>query len=199
VAGTNGVFREGLSVQATEANTLCVPLSETVFAGTAGVIESVAVSEPAPVTVTSPPVEEKRPRGRPKKAPLADTAATEVTLVVASLGSAPDKSFHKASDDVATTEVLTSDLILCINRRPSCLHEDLTNRIVTVARELAEIAGVKDIRLSNNEQLAFGKWQGALVQAILEKPPQGWCAVYNGDLANPVIEALAAIAKVVIR
>jgi hypothetical protein len=64
---------------------------------------------------------------------------------------------------------------------------------------MAKAAGCADIRVSSNELLSFGKWGGVLASMVRDSKPAGWCSIYFGELADPVIEVLASIADVVVR
>lgn len=154
------------------------PVVSTTTAPPAPAADLVSVLPPdAPPSLPPPPTsiaeeKEKPKRGRP---PKVSTAATPVVTVVEPL-------------------VL---YVNCFPRRPA---QDLSAYISDLCAKLALSAGLSDVRLADGQNpLGFGKWRGALAAAARENPPKGSCVIVSGDLADPVIEALSAIAVEVVR
>jgi len=79
---------------------------------------------------------------------------------------------------------------------------DLTQLVHSVAREIAEKAGVPDVRLAAGKEFEFGKWRAVLSQAVVAKVQAlapGRAYIARGDLNDAVIEGLCAIAAEVVR
>jgi hypothetical protein len=144
-------------------------------APTAGVLPPDA---PVSAGAAAPPVEDKPKRGRKPKAAKAE-AGTEAAAT--------------DGDDVL---VLFVD---CVPVGDVNVH-DLAGYVVEVADKVAKAAGVDDVRLAPKDNpLAYGAWRGALAAAARSEAPTGYCTIGSGDLADPVIEGLAAVAALVVR
>ena len=120
-----------------------------------------------------PVVEAPKKRGRPSK------AKTEAPPV-------------KADDEVAPLQ-------LFVNCIPSGPYTDLTAYVGETVTAVAQAAQLEDPRISDSGPLAFGKWKGLIAAAAKCAPPTGRCVIWRSDLAEPIIEALAVLAELVVR
>ena len=106
------------------------------------------------------------------------------------------------AESVATGEAtadMLSGLVLCVDASATGA-QDLTAYVADLAASIAASAGVPDVRFTPKDNaLAFSAWKGALAAAARQSPPSGVCVIYSSDLAEPVIEALAGMASLVIR
>ena len=71
--------------------------------------------------------------------------------------------------------------------------------VSAIVDELAQSAGVPDVRLADAGPCAFGKWRAQLALLARANPPEGDCVIHSGDLSAPIIEALATMACEVVR
>lgn len=144
------------------------------------VVTPPAVTTP-PAATTPPPASEpaKKPRGRPRKGV---------------------EAIANGSAQAATTGGI-SGLILVVNSSVFADQvTDLSGYVADLAASVAAAAGAPDVRFADPKgPLGYGGWRGAMAAAALKSPPSGVCAISSGDLADPVIEALAPLAEVLIR
>jgi hypothetical protein len=139
------------------------------------------VQPAAPAAAPVPVAEEKPRRTRKAKeaAPAAPPAAGTET---------------PAADDAV------EPLVLFVNCTPTrSPFVDLTGYVNELASELAQKCSLPDVRTASEGACAFGKWGGLLSAMAKDNPPTGQCVIWRGDLADPVIEALAGIASEVVR
>jgi hypothetical protein len=81
-------------------------------------------------------------------------------------------------------------------------YTDLSVLVADLAAQAAAAANVPDVRLADKaSNLAYGGWRGALAAAALVQSTElrGLCVITTSELSEPVIEALAPRAAVVIR
>lgn len=119
--------------------------------------EPIPETAPQEVQEAAAPVEEKRRRGRPKKAKEDNpgTATADHHLVVQG------------------TFVPAQEVIVAINAIPSKGAQDLAPLVYAQAKALAEKASVVDIRCAPDDSpLAFGKWKGVLLAQLAQTRPQ---------------------------
>ena len=69
-----------------------------------------------------------------------------------------------------------------------------------ICKKVADHYGAPDVRLGNQKSdLGFGGWKGCIAIEALKAPPTGLCTISSGELADPIIEALASKAKIFVR
>lgn len=82
----------------------------------------------------------------------------------------------------------------------SAKAQDVTPWALGLAKQLAERHGVPDIRVAPKESdLSYGGWRAAMAQEAVKAPPSGVCYLAGSELTEPVIEALSAVATMVVR
>jgi hypothetical protein len=149
-------------------------------------------------TSTAPadaPKRRGRPPGSGKKASASTNPASTLTPITA-----PTLTSSAESVAGAALPAFFSGLVLCVDCTPNAGARDLTGYVADLAASVARSANVPDVRFAPKDNpLAFSAWRGALAAAARESPPTGLCAIYSSDLSEPVIDALAGIASLVIR
>ncbi|MBU1767885.1 MAG: hypothetical protein KJ648_07275, partial [Candidatus Omnitrophica bacterium] len=90
-------------------------------------------------------------------------------------------------------------LRLFINCVPNTPYTDLTSYCHKLANELAQAAGIEDIRIQDTGPFAFNKWTGYMAAQARTNPPAGDCVIWKGDISDPIISALSGLAVQVIR
>lgn len=92
-----------------------------------------------------------------------------------------------------------SEPFIYVNCVPPVPCERLETYIFNTVNALAESAGEPDIRCSNKDMLAFGKWRGVLAAAVKESPPQGSFTVTckGDDFAEVVVGALEGTHQII--
>lgn len=158
---------------------------------------SSAVQEaPPPVVSTTtapkPPVEDP--------SVLPPDASPSLPPPPASIAEDKPKRSRPAKKDTTPAASPMENLVLYVNCTPRSAVQDLSIYVAELAGKLALVAGCSDVRMADGQSpLGFGKWKGALAAAARENPPKGPCTIFSGDLTDPVIEALSAIAIEVVR
>lgn len=109
------------------------------------------------------------------------------------------KQYQMDLGDVVKQTPIDGSLTLIVDCSISIPVKNLNAVIVATAMQLAEDAGVKDIRLSKKEPYSFGGWKAVLAAAVSEQVTEGIYSVDSGELADAVIEVIAGKANVVIR
>lgn len=119
------------------------------------------------------------------------------------------EAYHSLMEAVLTQKLQTPTItiqeplqVLYIECYTNAGAVDLTQLVHSVAREIAEKAGVPDVRLAAGKEFEFGKWRAVLSQAVVAKVQAlapGRAYIARGDLNDAVIEGLCAIAGEVVR
>ena len=157
-------------------------LSSDAPASNPNVSTQAAAPAPAAEPVPADPKPEGKKRGRPTKEEAAAKAAAEGTPV-------PSSGFMLLID--CATNQQTTDL----------------NAVVGAwAKKLALETDLLDVRLAPKKNkegedhvLAFGGWKGMLAGIARDNVPAGVCSINSSELNDPVIEALAGVASLVVR
>lgn len=77
---------------------------------------------------------------------------------------------------------------------------DLSGFVADVCKRVADKYGAPDVRLGHkNSDLGFAGWKACIAIEALKAPPTGLCSIASSELADPIIEALAPLAKVLVR
>lgn len=113
------------------------------------------------------------------------------------------KRGRKAKADTTEAPQLGAGLVLIVNGigigKNGEASKDLAPLVTEIAAKLAKASNVPDVRMGGNGPLGFGAWKGAMAEAAKQAAPSGVCHLFSSDLADPVIEALAPLATLVIR
>lgn len=142
----------------------------------------VAAETPVPeVTVAVAEAVPAPRRGRPPKAAQAQPAPVQVAQVA------------------EPSEPANGNLMLLVNA--SCPQaKDLSTYVSDVCAKVAAAYSVPDVRLGHKQSdLGFGGWKALIALEALKNPPTGFCAITSSELADPIIEALVPMAKIVVR
>lgn len=165
----------------------------------AGLTHAAAVAAPEVQVTTAEAItqSEKPKRGRPTKAEAEAKAALAAAVAPAeTVPAAPAQTPVQSTPGNVSTPG-KSPLTLLIN--VTCPQAtDLAPYVAKLAAALASKHGAPDVRLGQKQSdLAFGGWKALLALTALANPPTGLCTIQSGELADPVIEALAPVAAVV--
>lgn len=161
------------------------------------------------------------PGGRPRipivDVPSTETAAATTAPATTTTPAATTATANPSADPAAKPEEATkgkrgrpagstNGITLLIDCACSTETTDLNVLVASFAKQLAEKAGLPDLRLAPKKEtdggdhpLAFGGWRAVLSMAVLNNLPKGDCSINSGELNDPVIEALAGVAAKVIR
>lgn len=148
-------------------------------------------------------------RGRPTKAESEAKRAAAQTVSTTVLGGTVvvpvDMSNLKVETgraQAAESQAPVSDekMLFLIVDAACSQARDLTGFVSEVCKRVADQYGAPDVRLGHkNSDLGFTGWKGCLAIEALKNPPTGLCTISSGELADPIIEALAPTAKVLVR
>ena len=87
-------------------------------------------------------------------------------------------------------------LVDCFSARA----QDITPWALDLAKQLAQRHKVQDIRVAPKESdLSYGGWRACIAAEAVKTPPTGVCYLAGSELTEPVIEALTAVASMVVR
>jgi len=153
--------------------------------------QSVAVALAAPIAppsvvaqaippASSPAVEERARRGRPKKVSEEETK--------------PSTSVTPTS--ISTTPEPTTELRLFVNCIPNGEFETLDKFVLEMARSIEKQFNVVDMRCATGESpLAFGRWKGVVKAVVQNEPPTGTFVAFTrgNELTEAVVEALGLL------
>lgn len=140
------------------------------------------------------------------QAPVAAPASTPAPAAEAP-AEAPKKRGRprKTAQDVATGQAQSnklSGLILIVDGAVNGdVDLDLTDYVQNLVDALcgAQTPPIPDPAMADPKgPLGFGAWRGALRAMALQSVPDGVCTIRSGELSDPVIEALASRATLVI-
>lgn len=77
---------------------------------------------------------------------------------------------------------------------------DITPWALDLAKNLAATWKLQDIRVApKDSQMAYGGWRAVIAAEALKTAPTGVCYIARSELTEPVIEALSAVAGMVVR
>lgn len=168
----------------------------------------------APVVVVAsivPPGEGVSTDPNAAATPAAAAASVTATLTpesaTAASGEVKAKRGRKPKGQVeagAAAEGIDSDdesglflLVDCISSKPTV---DLAPYVAALAAEICKREGIPELRLApKTSDASYSGWKGLLSIEALKNPPIGLCSIATSELTEPVIEALSAVARVVVR
>lgn len=158
---------------------------------------------PAPAQTQTAPAQTQAAPAQTQTAPAQTQAAPETPATQPARRGRPPKKKHEGAQvpqNAGAGAVLDSEgLVLLINCNAQGA-QDLAPFVLGIAQKVAQAHGLPDVRLApNDHNLAYGRWKGIVASAALAEPPQGLCSIRSGELADPIIEALAGVADLVIR
>lgn len=139
---------------------------------------------------------EKPKRGRKPKAETAPAAPASVAPEAAP--AAPVTQTPSVAADVPTVDA-DPKLILLVDC--SCTAAtDLSFFVKKCCDTVAQRFGAPDVRLGHkNSDLGFGGWKALIALEAAQAKPVGICSITSSELADPIIEALAPLATLVVR
>lgn len=209
LAGTSGVFLDGQTPVMLALTEVVVPVAAVVEsaptpAGNVVRLTDAAESVRPPDTASAPPpppapeapAAEAKPKRTRKAAAPAATAAPGAPVAP----TAPVAPATPAAPP-ATTEVAQGapGLRIYYNCVPNKPYRDLSVYVAELAKAIAASASTEDVRIQDAGPLSYGKWVGYMAEAARQQPPTGDCVIWKSDLADPVFNALAPLAELVVR
>lgn len=147
-------------------------------------------TQAGPAPVATAPAEDKPKRGRkPKAEPTAGSTTVDATPTAPA--AAPQAPVPESKDP--------TQLILLVDC--SCTAAtDLAFYVKKTCDAVAQRFGAPDVRLGHkNSDLGFGGWKALIALEAAQTKPVGICSISSGELADPIIEALAPLATLVVR
>lgn len=156
---------------------------------------SVAEAIAAPVLPVATPAK----RGRPTKA---EVEARKASIPADSMEPAqiPAPVVAKAPKPADSMDSAEAPSLLLLVDCACAQAKDLTGYVQEVCKRVADEHGTPDVRLGNkNSDLGFGGWKAVIAIEALKNPPTGLCTISRSELADPIIEALAPMAKILVR